>query len=164
MSSPNVCTGIIGRRIIEPYFFVRNVTSEAYLDFLQNKLPELVKDIPFTIRRNFIFQQDGAPAYFRRQVRDFLNDNYQGRIGRGELIAWPPRSPDLTSLDFYLWSHIKSVVYSEEITGFDQLKERISFALNQLKQQNTLENVHRNLVRKAQLCIRQNGQHLQQFL
>ncbi|KOC59108.1 hypothetical protein WH47_10934 [Habropoda laboriosa] len=55
MSRLNVWVGIIGHQINGPSFFVGNVTSEAYLNFLQNKLPELLEDIPFTIRRNFIF-------------------------------------------------------------------------------------------------------------
>ena len=33
-----------------------------------------------------------------------------------------------------------------------------------LKQSNTLESVHRNLIRRAEICVRQNGQHFQQFL
>ena len=79
-------------------------------------------------------------------------------------IAWPPHSPDLTLLDFYLWSHIKSIVYSEEIASCEQLKEKIIVAFHTLKQSNTLESVHRNLIRRAKVCIRQNGQHFQQFL
>ncbi|EZA52866.1 hypothetical protein X777_07985 [Ooceraea biroi] len=44
-------------------------------------------------------QMDGAPPH-----RHFLDQNFNGRwIGRGGPIAWPPRSPDLTSSDVYLW-------------------------------------------------------------
>jgi hypothetical protein len=28
-------------------------------------------------------------------------------FGRGGKIAWPPRSPDLTPLDFSVWGYIK---------------------------------------------------------
>jgi hypothetical protein len=34
--------------------------------------------------------------------------------GRGGPIAWPPGSPDLNRLDFYLWGHLKSLVYSSQ--------------------------------------------------
>ena len=98
-------------------------------------------------------------------MRDFLNQHYQGWIDSAETIAWPPRSPDLAPLDFYLYhSHIISIVYSEEITSCEQLKEKIIVAFRTLKQSNTLESVHRNLIRGAELCVRQNGQHFQQFL
>ena len=36
--------------------------------------------------------------------RFHLNDTFGNRwIGRGDLIAWHPRSPDLTPLDFHFW-------------------------------------------------------------
>ncbi|XP_015188086.1 PREDICTED: uncharacterized protein LOC107072561 [Polistes dominula] len=145
----NVWAGIIGHLIIGPYFFEGNVTSVAYFDFLQHKLPELLEDVPLNTRGSFIFQQDGASSYFSRHMRDFLNQHYQGWIGGAGTIAWPQRSPDLTPLDFYLWSHIKSIVYSEEITSCEQLREKIIVAFHTLKQSNTLESVHRNLIRRA---------------
>ena len=89
-----------------------------------------------------IFQQDGAPSHFSRHVRDFLNQHYH-------------------------ISHIKSIVYSEEIASCEQLNEKIIVAFHTLKQsnvRNTLESVHRNLIRRTEVCVRQNGQHFQQFL
>ena len=67
-------------------------------------------------------------------------------------------------IGFYLWSHIKSIVYSEEIASCEQLKEKIIVAFHTLKQSNRLESVHRNLIRGAEVCVRQNEQHFQQFL
>ena len=53
-------------------------------------------------------QQDGAPPHYARIVRDFLNERFNNRwIGRGGPVAWPPRSPDQTSPDFYLWGFLK---------------------------------------------------------
>ena len=66
---------------------------------------------------------------------------------------------------FMAWRHIKSIVfYSEEIASCEQLKEKIIVAFHTLKQSNTLESVHRNLIRRTEVCVRQNGQHFQQFL
>jgi len=51
----------------------------------------------------FIFQQDGSPAHFHREVRQYLNTVLPGRwIGRASgndhpLMLWPPRSPDITA-------------------------------------------------------------------
>lgn len=30
-------------------------------------------------------------------------------IGRGGPVLWPPRSPDLTHLDFFLWGYLKNL-------------------------------------------------------
>ncbi|PSN47439.1 hypothetical protein C0J52_01928, partial [Blattella germanica] len=42
----------------------------------------------------------------------FLDDYLQGHwIGRRGPIEFPPRSPDLTPMDFYLWETVKDQVY-----------------------------------------------------
>ena len=34
-------------------------------------------------------------------------------------MAWPPRSPDLTPMDFFLWCHINALIYSSPV-DFEQ--------------------------------------------
>ncbi|GBM96102.1 hypothetical protein AVEN_29504-1 [Araneus ventricosus] len=69
----------------------RKVETGATLDIPQ--FPEVV-----------IFQQDGAPPHYGNIVREFLDTTFPQRwISRGAVMAWPPRSPDITPLDFYLW-------------------------------------------------------------
>jgi hypothetical protein len=49
-----------------------------------------------------LFQQGGAPPHFHNEVTDFLNRKFPEKwIDRGRPIIWPPRSPDLTALDFF---------------------------------------------------------------
>ncbi|GBN98620.1 hypothetical protein AVEN_272953-1 [Araneus ventricosus] len=61
-----------------------------------------------------ICQQDGAPPHYGNIVREFLDATFPQRwIGRGAAMAWPPRSPDITPLDFYVWGYVKQHVYSE---------------------------------------------------
>ena len=49
------------------------------------------------------FQHDGVPPHYTRHVREYLNEYFPNRrLGRGGPVAWPPRSPDLTPLDYYL--------------------------------------------------------------
>ncbi|GFY25424.1 uncharacterized protein TNCV_2485441 [Trichonephila clavipes] len=56
------------------------------------------------------FMQDVAPAHFSIAVRNHPYATYPGsRIGRGEPVTWPPRSPDLNSLHFFSWGHLKSL-------------------------------------------------------
>ncbi|GBL95881.1 hypothetical protein AVEN_227124-1 [Araneus ventricosus] len=74
-----------------------------------------------------IFQQDGAPPHYGNIVREFLDTTFPQRwIGRGAVMAWPPRSPDITPLDFYLWGYVKQHVYSERINDISHLKQRIT--------------------------------------
>ena len=57
--SVNVWCGIIGGRIIGPHIFEEHLNGHTYLDFLQNHLPVLLKDIPLNIRATMYFQHDG---------------------------------------------------------------------------------------------------------
>ena len=63
----------------------------------------------------FTLQLNGATPHFN-VICTFLNENLPNRwIGRSSaddlhLHHWPPRSPDLTLLDFFLWGFIKDKV------------------------------------------------------
>jgi len=57
-----------------------------------------------------IFQQDGAPPHWGSHVCRFLDASFPNRwIGRDGLTAWPPRSPDITPLDFFLWGYVNTL-------------------------------------------------------
>jgi len=76
---------------------------------------------------------DGAPPYFSCFVTDVLNERFPDAwIGRGGPIPWPPRSPDLSPLDFFLWGYIKSIVYAEKIRNIQHLQDRITSAFETL--------------------------------
>ena len=69
-----------------------------------------------------IFMQDGAPPHSSCFVTDVLNERFPDAwIGRGGPIPWPPRSPDLSPLDFFLWGYIKNIVYAEKIRNIQHL-------------------------------------------
>ena len=68
------------------------------------------------------FQHDGAPSHYTRHVMQHLNKTFPNRwIGHGSTINWPPRSPDLTPLDFCLWGLMKSEVYRKRVDTQDEL-------------------------------------------
>ncbi|GFV08263.1 uncharacterized protein TNCV_326971 [Trichonephila clavipes] len=52
------------------------------------------------------FQQDGATCHTARATIDLLKDTFGDRlISRFGPVNWPPRSCDLTPLDYFLWSY-----------------------------------------------------------
>jgi hypothetical protein len=73
-----------------------------------------------------IFQQDGAPSHWGRIVRDYLDATFPNCwLGRDGSLAWPPRSPDITPLDSFLWGYVKDKVYATKVTVVEDLKTRI---------------------------------------
>ncbi|GFV01333.1 uncharacterized protein TNCV_2125621 [Trichonephila clavipes] len=99
----NAWAGIVGDSLLGTNILPPRLDSHKYLVFLQEVLPELLTDVPAPIRRRMCFQQDGAPSHYARHVREHLDRTFPNRwIGCGGPVAWPPRSPDLSSLDFSL--------------------------------------------------------------
>jgi hypothetical protein len=48
---------------------------------------------------------------------EFLYQEYPNRwIGRGGLRHWPPRSPDINPLDFFLWGYVKMLSTENPLT------------------------------------------------
>ncbi|GFW78578.1 histone-lysine N-methyltransferase SETMAR [Trichonephila clavipes] len=54
------------------------------------------------------FQQDGATCHTARATIDLLKDTFGDRlVSRFGPVNWPPRSCDLTPLDYFLWGYVK---------------------------------------------------------
>ena len=108
----NVWCCVPNRKIIGPIFYNRNLTGERYNRLLRTIIEEYLDGLPLAQLQNVWFQHDGAPPHFAAIARDTLNELFDDHwIGRAGPIAWPPRSPDLTPMDFFLWGYIKSIVY-----------------------------------------------------
>lgn len=159
----NVWAGIIGDRIIGPYFFEETLTGARYLEFLQNfLLPELNRLFPNT--NDLWLQQDGAPPHYALLVRNYLDNVFPNRwIGRRGTIEWPPRSPDLTPLDFFLWGYLKSKVYQNKPQNINELKERIRIQVAQITPE-VLENVREEFAARLSHCILAEGRQFEHLI
>lgn len=159
--SLNVWCGILGGNIIGPYFFHQPLNGNAFLEFLVSQLPNLLEDVPLDLRQNMFLQLDGCPAHFAVNVREHLNAAFPQRwIGRGSLFPWPPRSPDLTCLDFYLWGRLKEIVYLTQPTTKQDMENRIRSAVHQLPRVE-IEAAVRSTQDRLQHCIERNGQQFE---
>ena len=57
----------------------------------------------------------------------WLDHHFSGRwIGRSGPVTWPDRSPNLTTLDFFLWGCMKENVYEMEIGSREELVAKIN--------------------------------------
>lgn len=160
----NVWCGILNGYLIGPYFFNENVDGFNFLELLRDHLPALLEDVDLDTRQRMWIQLDGAPPHFALIVRDFLNQTYPNRwIGRGGPIAWPARSPDLTSPDFYLWGYLKNVVYEQQPTTREDMMERIRTACRNIPR-NVLLSTVTHFRKRIAMCIAANGGHIEPTL
>jgi len=164
--SLNVWLGILGDRLIGPVVLPDRLTGPAYQNFLMNTLPPLLEDVPLNLRAASWFMHDGAPPHFSLAVREYLNQMYQERwIGRGGPVAWPPRSPDLNPLDFFIWGYLKSLVYAEPINNLEQLENRIEEACVTIRiKPGVFERARDSFLRRCRVCIDMEGGHFQHLL
>lgn len=154
--SITVWCGIVNGYLVGPYFFDRNVGRHSYLQLLRDELPILLENVDLFTRAR-IWQQDGAAPHYAIIVRDFPNEIFQEQwIGRGGPVEWPPRSPDLTSPDFYLWGYLREVVYRTRPTTRKNMIERIRTACLNI-QREVLLNTIRHFHRRIELCRQVNG-------
>ncbi|GFU89116.1 uncharacterized protein TNCV_2895641 [Trichonephila clavipes] len=71
------------------------------------------------------FQQNGATCHTARATIDLLKDTLGDRlISRFGPVNWPPRSCDLTPLDYFLWGYVKLLVYADKPQMLDHFKKR----------------------------------------
>lgn len=157
----NVWCGIIGRHIVGPFFFEENLNGVRYANFIRNDLPRLLENIPIQLRLDMFFQQDGCPAHTARVARRRLNEMFPDKwIGKHGPYNWPPRSPDLTVLDYYLWGRVKDVVYRERPTTREDMIRRIRDCILSLDEDEILRAID-NFERRVLACIEENGAHFE---
>ncbi|GFW74913.1 putative DD41D transposase [Trichonephila clavipes] len=90
------------------------------------------------------FQQDGATCHTARATIDLLKDTFGDHlISRFGPVNWPPRSCDLTPLDYFLWSYVKSLVYADKQQTLDHLGDNIHRVIADIRLQ-MLEKVIEN--------------------
>src|SRR6218665_1473605 len=81
---------------------ITKVNGEYYVGLLHDKLiPECRRLYPDD---SYIFQQASAPSHRCRLAQQFLQANTPDFIHND---AWPPNSPDLNPLDYYVWNALE---------------------------------------------------------
>ncbi|KZC11446.1 hypothetical protein WN55_02620, partial [Dufourea novaeangliae] len=97
-------------------------------------------------------------------LRDALNELYPNKwIRRGGLVSWPPRPPDLTPLDFFLWEALKNAIYQNVPTTPENMKQRIIAASTRISSE-TIRHTRNAAIQRLQLCFDANGHHFEHLL
>ena len=150
-----VWAGISSDGIVGPQFFDGTVTGERYLDKLRNVIVPALKQRPDF--NNLYFQQDGAPPHYATVVRNLLDETFPDKwIGRRGPIEFPPRSPDITPMDFFVWGVIKNSVYSRKPRSVEDLRQFVIDAFANLDRDLCTKVCH-SVVSRCRECIKAEG-------
>lgn len=153
--------------IIGPYFFedaqgaALTVNGDRYRTMIMNFLWPRMDGMDLT---NMWFQQDGATCHTAREKLNLLDEKFEGFvISRGGDINWPPRSCDLTPLDYFLWGYVKSLVYADKPQTIAALKANITRVLQEIGP-HLCEDVVQNWSTRMRHLQRSRGGHLAEII
>jgi hypothetical protein len=149
--------------IIGPYFFedargnAITINGDRYRKMLRVFLGPQLEALGLG---NIWFQQDGATAHTAGATMKKLQLMFPGRImsKRGDM-DWPPRSPDLTAPDFFLWGYLKGKVYANKPTTIEELKTNIRDEIAEISPE-ICSKVMKNMIERARICAAAKGGHL----
>lgn len=174
LHSPKVTVwcGFTAEFIVGPFFYENitptgpvtcSVTGEKYRHMLNSFV------IPALQQRQclgeIIFMQDGAPPHVAVRVQQLLRQKFTTErvISRCFPTPWPPRSPDLTPCDFWLWGYLKSKVYQGVVQDLATLKDNISRTVREIPADMLLSAVV-HTVHRMQYVVHNNGSHIEPHL
>lgn len=158
-----VWCGLWSGGIIGPFFFkndagntvtVNGVRYRAMInDFVFPEIDDIDTD-------DIWFQQDGATCHTAKETINLLKEKFgESIISRNGPVNWPPRSCDLTPLDFFLWGYVKSLCYANKPQTIDALQENIEDVIAEI-QPDLCERVIENWVQRIHAMKRSRGGHL----
>ena len=155
--------GIIGPIFIEESGAAVTVTKERYVEVLKTFKSELHTLYP-SLMSNFWFQQDGASSRTSNLSRDWLKENFGGRvISLKTDFEWAPHSPDLSPPNFFLWGYLKVRVYAGKPRNITELKEAIRKETRAITN-SVCKNVMDNFVLLLKKSTELNGGNLEHML
>ena len=126
---------------------------------LENYLRPLVEN-----NHDIWFQQDGTTAQTANAIMVMLKELFDDRIiSKKSNFAWPPRSPDLSAADFFLWGYLKGRVYINKRQTIQSLKESIRQEIKNL-QPKTLRVFMENVLKRTIICQQEKGGYLKDVI
>ena len=110
------------------------------------------------------FQQDGATPHTAGHVLEWLRETFGRKLISFKTDrVWPPHSPDLSPLDFFLWGHLKDSVYDPKPDTLEQLKSAIRREMRKITPA-MCANVIENLKKRLDVVSTQKGRHIEHLL
>ncbi|CAG9854399.1 unnamed protein product [Phyllotreta striolata] len=171
----NVWAGILGNHIVGPFFIEGTLDAQRYLALLQNEIIPAVCYLGVPLSSVWFQQGGGSDAQNAAAVREYLLQMFPNRLlarfrkfaGDGQMnISWPPRSPDLTPCEFFLWGYVKSKIYGfqgHRANNLNKLRLQIVNALKAISPE-MLANVRAGFYNRLGYCLAQGGDRFEHLL
>lgn len=165
-----VWAGICAEGIVGPIFTrdKETVDKHVYRRILELVLPQVKAN--GWAGPGWHWQQDGAPPHCSKANLDFIETFFKANVISGKFpqrfdkgMEWPPYSPVLSPMDFFLWGYTKDKVYRNKPKTVGELKKRIEEVMRSV----TLETCCRamaNFEKRLRMVVSKEGRHIEDVL
>lgn len=133
------------------------VKTSAYV--YQAMLEKVVKPLNSGMfkGKNWIFQQDSAPAHKAKTTQHWLAKNVPNFIATQD---WPSGSPDLNPLDYALWQKLEAIACSKRHKNIETLKKSIKIAVKKISL-DTIRAAIDEWPDRLRRCVAASGSHFE---
>ena len=125
--------------------------SHDYIQLLINVFPEMEF-------QNSFLMQDGAGIHTSKEAVEWINWLWEDRwIGlKSPRLEFPPKSMDLTPMDFSFWSYIKRKISARKLDSIEELLNSIHHEMSCVPKK-IIQNMCNNVAERCRKCISMEG-------
>lgn len=135
------------------------------MHILQNLDNNYLENLNLEEHRKLFYQHDGAPPHNGYIVNNFLQQNFYDQwIANNGPFLWPPRSPDLSILDYFVWGTIKNKVYEVPLTTKEDCIQRVRDAFQNLSPLLIRRATHEGFIHRCEKCLEVEGRNFEHLL
>jgi hypothetical protein len=148
--------GGVGHNMKTPLVFVPEgvkVNQFVYRNMMRKEVRPWMKKK----KLKFIFQQDGATAHTAKETQAWCERNLHDFIPKNE---WPPSSPDLTPLDYSIWSIIEQRACAVPHRSLESLMEALRREWDAMDQ-DEINKIVAQFPKRLEACIEAEGGHFE---
>ena len=118
------------------------------------------------LKDEWTFQQDGSPSHRSLETQEWIEEHFPDSIkvdshwGDKAVIKgdWPPNSPDLNVMDYFVWPYLQSKACSKPHKTIASLKESLLKEWEAIPQE-MIQKAIDNFPKRLKKCIDANGGH-----
>ena len=151
-----------------PVFLTESVNAEVYNRVLTDYYISRAEGEGML--NGYWFMQDGAPPHRTESTFNILDNAFSDRVialgypdKKDKGIKWPPYSPDLNPLDFFLWDTLKDRIYSDPPGSIEDIKRKVSTEIRNIPVE-MLERTIGSFEARLRHVIASRGSHFENLI
>ena len=133
-----VLVGLCGNgHMLGPFFFDGNGNRRSYINVFNDEIIPLMT----MLFQNQFHENRSERLWYTQYGQELLAVRarleqlfWEKSLTSPHNTKWPPRSPDLTPFDFFLWGYLKEVVFRTPPESLNVLRQRLVTECNLLRE------------------------------